>query len=165
MRTPTLLLPTLLLSLAACGGGQSVQELQSAGIDKISLGEFEDAASLLEQAMVMNEDPALEAELGKDLASAQAHIDPVASVSGFLELAEAYPDAVEARDHVNLGRELKDLGEYQLATEVVDAGIKRFGESESPELMSMMDQIVQAVQAGGSSDDVEALKSLGYIGD
>lgn len=166
MRSARLLASALALSLIACGGGRTAAELHTDGLDKLSAGEFDAAVASLEQAMgLATDDATLAVQIEKDLAEARIHTDPALAAEDFMALAAEHSEAVGETDYLNFGRQLKDAGQLNAAITVIDSGLKRYGETESPKLREMMGQIVQAVTSGGDSAEAERLKSLGYIGD
>ncbi|MEO0650809.1 MAG: hypothetical protein AAFZ65_09025 [Planctomycetota bacterium] len=162
MRFQRLFVPALVATLVACGGGGGTpEELRTSGIDKMSAGDFEGAVAALEQAKQAAAGTPLEMDITKELAEARVHTDPSEAVVDFLELAESHPDAVSEEDYLNIGRQLSDSDQIMSALAVVEAGIKRFGETESPKLMAMIDKFKQ--QAANNTELKSALESLGYL--
>ncbi|MHC4261530.1 MAG: hypothetical protein ACYSWX_03340 [Planctomycetota bacterium] len=162
----SLLITALSLSLVACGGGgASVDELHTSGLDKLSAGDFEGAVTALEQAAAATDDAAVKLDIQKDLASARVHTDAPTAAEDFMYMAGENPAEFTANDFVNFGRELHEADAVSEAITVVDSGLKRFGETESPNLNALMGELVKASQASGDAASLEKLKSLGYVGD
>ena len=160
---PTYLTATslLLLTLAACAGDATPERLHGEALDALSAGEFGLAVERLERALEGARGTALEAELALELALARVHTDPAKAQAEFDDLAEERPEALDEGDYHELARRLRDAHEAERATEVVHAGLERFGRADAPRLAELLARLQQ--DAEGDADLREALVGLGYL--
>ena len=165
MRSLRLTAACALLALVSCGGGAtSPTDLHIQGLDAASAGDFDGAIASYEEAL-KTADGDLALTIRLDLANALCHTDTAAAADEFMAMVEENGDDLTERDYMSVGRQLKDAKAFTEATTVVDAGIQRYGQTESPKLMELMELIKRDVLASGDSEAMAALEGLGYIGD
>jgi len=75
-----------------------------------------------------------------------------------VKLAEAYPDQLSPTDYSSTAQQLQASNQGAAAIEVLDMGKNRHPSSELIDRM-----IAEAVAAKKSPEELEMLKSLGYI--
>ena len=80
------------------------------------------------------------------------------AVQQLMKLAGLYPDQVSPTDYSSTAQQLKVADQGSAAIEVLDLGMKRHPDDP------LIDQMIaESVNAKNSPDELEMLKSLGYI--
>ncbi|QDU65830.1 hypothetical protein [Engelhardtia mirabilis] len=164
MRSLRLFAACSLIALVSCGGAATPTDLHNQGLDQASAGDFDAAIASYNDAL-KSADGDLALTIRLDLANALTHTDASAATDVFMAMVEEHGDELTERDFMGIGRQLKDAKAYSEASTVVDAGIKHFGESESPKLVELMELIKRDVLASGDAAGMAALEGLGYIGE
>jgi len=159
MRT-TLGLAALLMTLPlACGGGAGdPKALNDEGMAALNSGDHEGALTRFESALAALEpgDPQyLRAKMGA--IGALTHLDPDKARETLLGLG----DQAGANEYSKVASDLTTEGHFMQAIDVLDAGVKRYG--ESPKLKQMLDLVKAEAEKSGSSEALEKLKGLGYL--
>ncbi len=150
----------LLLSLAACGGGDPKAD----GFAAYGSGDYTTAVAKLDEALASRtqaDADYLEIAVGR--CQALAHVDAAKCQKEFLALAGANADGIQSQDYSMIISELVAAKGFEPAVMVVDDGIKRF--TESPKLVQLKDKIVQESKKAGDAGALKALDGLGYLGD
>lgn len=160
------LVPALALLLGACGQPANPTELTNSGFEALRSGNQAAAEKDFERALeAVGHDVVqpiwLRAKMG--LIEARTHTDPARAKAEFLELAKTQPSKVTDEDFSVIGRQLAEAGKLAEAVEVVTAGTQMF--PESPHLGGLIDKLGDMAQASGDSEELDALKGLGYVGD
>jgi predicted Zn-dependent protease len=75
-----------------------------------------------------------------------------------IALAERYPSQLSATDYSSTAQQLQENGQGPAAIEVLDLGTKRF-----PNDAMIAKMIAESVSGGSSPEELEMLRSLGYI--
>jgi len=152
--------------LTGCSGASNPKALTDQGSEALRSGKYEDAADSFEQALAKlggeTSGPEwMRAKLGS--IEAQTHIDATKATEDFLSFAASNPDRV-TDSHFNLiGSRLGDSGHLAEAFAVLEAGKK--AHPESPHLEALLNELGKKAESSGDPDALEAIKSLGYVGD
>ena len=164
MRTVILLLASTLL-WTSCGGGSSdPSALTNGGYEKLGGGDFAAAAKDFEQALASldtNHQDYLRAKMGHIEANTQ--INAAQAKDDFLALAEAMPSKITDRHYNQIGGRLGEAEAFTEAIDLVTAGME--AHPESPHLKKLVDTLGDRASQGNDPAALEALKSLGYVGD
>jgi len=166
MRTLAALATALPLLLAACGGSSDPGALADSGQKALGSGDYSAALADFEKAVdAMGGDTSHQDYVRARLGAVEAltQIDASRAKSEFLELADAHSDRVNDRDFNRIGGRLGSAGNVNEGTELVQAGLKRYPESEH--LKKLVQRLGDMAQQSGDSEALEALKGLGYVGD
>lgn len=164
-RSPRLSLVLLLLAsaLSGCGGGDP-QELTDQGYAALGSNDAGKAAGLFEEAL---------AKIGSDTAHAQylrakmgmieaiAVANPRRAREDFLALAAARPEDVTDRDYNRIALRVAE-GDLKEAIELARRGME--AHAESPHLAKLVQDLGKRAETSGDPAELEALKSLGYVG-
>lgn len=152
------------LALAACSSsGDPIEEINE-GYKALGQGDAAHAhdhflAAL--DALKPSDQDYDRAQMG--LIEAKIHIQPEAAAKTFLNYAEKEPANVDASDFHKVGMKLTDEKALKDAVVVLDKGLERF--KGDAKLKEAMEKTKLAAEASGDSSAIDALKSLGYIGD
>ncbi len=156
MRTHHSLALALALSIAACGDGSG--DAKEAGFQALQSGDFAEAAGHFEQALATrssSDDDYVEIAVGH--CQALAHVDASQAKTTFLALG----DLVTDKDYSIVVVELVNVREFEVAIDILEAGVTRF--PESPKMLLIKDKVVKASQESGDPALLEKLKGLGYL--
>lgn len=146
--------------IVACGGATDPNEMNNEASSALSSGRYSEALTGFEAvlAKVDASHPAwMRAKMGS--IEARIHIDPDQAQAEFLAFAAANEGQVGEKDYRSIGSKMTSAGKYLQAIAVVDAGIKKFGESEV--LTKTMDAIKRESKNDAAAQD--ALAGLGYL--
>ncbi|MBT3222264.1 MAG: hypothetical protein HN348_24595 [Proteobacteria bacterium] len=153
-------LPLLIALLAACGGATAEDHLKKAE-DQLSSGAFDKAAAAAADGLATN--PGKETikwRLEFAQLEAQARGGDATAASATLErLAGADGTKIKGSHYVSTADQLKGAGQAAAAIELLDKGVKRF--PDDADIAKAIDQ----AKSSGEADELEALKSLGYLGE
>ena len=149
----------LSIVLAACGGATADAHLATAQ-DSLASSDFAKAISESEAGLALGAEAATSWRLELVHLEAVARSGDATAASEALErLASAEGSQVKSSHYVSTADQLKGGGAAAGAITLLDLGLKRF-----PNDGDLTKAIEQAKEAGGE-DELEALKSLGYLGD
>jgi len=160
------LLPLLvLLAATSCGGSSDPKALTNEGSTALNAGKYTEAEKSFADALAaLGTDSTnpdwMRAQLG--LIQARVHTDAARAKDEFLQLAATHSSKVTDREFSMIGAKLGEAGKIKEATEVLEAGMRM--NAESPQLLELRDRLGDMAKAAGS-EDLEALKGLGYAGD
>lgn len=165
MRLSTLLCVALPLLTAGCGGSDPA-ELTSSATRALGVGDFAGARAGFDEALqAIGENPAhpdyLRAKMGA--IEARTKDAPDEAVAMFLALAKKLPEQVGAADYSRVGGRLGDGGNFDQAIQLASAGKEAF--PDSAPLDKLIQDLGDKAKESGSSEALEALKGLGYVGD
>ena len=160
MKTPILLALALTLTFTACDGG-SVNHIDE-GYKAAGANDHAAAVSHFDQALAtLGPDNPEKAEVALKRCNSFAFQDAAAARAEFLEMAGTAE--LTAKDYTNMARSLFNAGGTGgmiEAVTVVDAGIKKFPDSDSLKAVLAKLQAEASKAEGGALS--EALKGLGY---
>ncbi len=149
----------LLAALVACG--KSPADHLSAAQDQLAAGAYDKALAEVQAGLSGNpSDKALQWRLELAGLEARARSGDKAGVLSTLDrLAGQWPKQVNGKLYASTADQLKAAGDPAGAIEVLDAGLKRFpGDAD-------LTKAIEQAKGSGSGDELEMLKTLGYIGD
>jgi hypothetical protein len=156
MRTFHSLLLALLLPLGACGGASG--DPKEAGYQALQSGDYAAAAADFEKALAARSPSDADyVEVAVVHCQALAHVDPAKTKTTFLALG----DQVTDKDYSSVVVELVDVKEFQVAIDILEAGVTRF--PESPKMELIKDKVVKASLETGDPALLAKLKGLGYL--
>jgi hypothetical protein len=153
---------TLVIALVSCGNTDP-KALTDEGTAALGSG---DAATAIKSfdAALQNLTPQspdyLRARMGK--CQALARKDPPAAKVEFLALCKAEPGRLREQDFSTVVSELLKHDAVVEAAEVMDAGVKMF--PESPKMQVVKELVIDASKKAKSSEGMDKLKGLGYVG-
>lgn len=148
----------LAVGLAACGGTSPEQFLETAQTE-IAAGNFDAAAKASADGLAAGAAAATAWRLELIGLEASARAGKVDAALATLErLAGAHPDRVKGALYVSTAGQVKDSGDGAGAITILDAGAKRF-----PKDADVAKAIEQAKSASEGSEEMEMLRSLGYL--
>jgi hypothetical protein len=158
-------LTVLLLALAASCGSSDPKALTNEGWSALQAGRYQEASKHFDQALSALGDQTSgsdfkRAKMGS--IEALAHTDAAGARSRFLEWAAASPTQVTDSDYSKVG-DLLGGQDVKEGIAVLEAGMKAF--PESPHLLALRNDLGDRAKASGSSEALQALKGLGYVGD
>lgn len=159
-------LATLVLLLPACGGASDPKALTDKGYAELSSGNHPAAVASFEEALAaLGTDASkpewLRAKMG--LIQARTQTDAGRAANEFLEFAAGNPSRVTDKEFSVVGGRLAEAKKLEEAYLVLDAGMR--AHPESPQLQVLRQQVGKLAESSGSSEMLEKLKGLGYVGD
>ncbi|MBW1880014.1 MAG: hypothetical protein JRJ84_16755 [Deltaproteobacteria bacterium] len=162
MHTPirSLAFALTLALVSACGGTTPDGQLKVAE-GHLTAGTFDQAATAAAEGLTANpSDAAIRWRLEFTLLEAQARGGDVAAATATLErLAALEGTQIKGTHYVSTADQLKGGGQATGAVELLDKGLKRFPDDAD------IAQAIERTKASGGMDELEALKSLGYLGE
>ncbi len=151
--TPILL---IVLVLSACSGSPEDQ-LEKAR-QHLAAGAYSDAAAAAEAGLAAGAEGSIAWRLELAALEGEARTAQTAAVQARLErLAASHAAQVTGSLYVQTAGQVKEAGDADGAIGVLDAGAQRFPEDEA------IAQAIDRLKATGSSDEIERLRSLGYV--
>jgi predicted Zn-dependent protease len=152
-------LGALALVLALCGCEKGGREHLDDARQELNAGEFAQAIASANQGLATAPNDVTTWGLELVILEAQARAGNGAEARGQLvKLAEAHPERVSATDYSSTAQLLQAADQKPEAIELLDLGAKRF--PDDPVITRMIEESV----AGGSDpEELEMLRSLGYI--
>ena len=162
MRTPHCLTLALALSLAACGGGSG--DAKEAGFQALQSGDFADAVASFEEALeTRSTGDADYAEVAVGHCQALAHVDSTKTKTTFLALEDHTTD----KDYSIVVAELVSVSEFEVAIEILAAGVARF--PSSPKMQQIRERVGKTMEIASresanpeATTALKALESMGY---
>jgi hypothetical protein len=94
---------------------------------------------------------------------AMARQNPQQAKDDFLALARSSTIKITEQDYFTIAEELLKKGAFSAAVDVMDAGLKNF--PESPTMITLKQQVVEASKKSKDPGAINKLKGLGYTGD
>lgn len=159
MRRPAILAGILapILALAACSGGPEAQ-LEKAR-RHLAAGAYAEAASAADQGLAAGAKGALAWRLELAALEGQARSGRGVEVAARLDRLAGSTWAAQLTGplYVQTAGQLGDAGDAEGAIEVLDRAAQRFPEDPDVE------KAIERLGATGSPDEVERLRSLGYV--
>lgn len=145
-----------LLGPAACGGGAEDQ-LEKAR-QHLASGAYAEAADAANQGLAAGAEGPVAWRLELAALEGEARSAKTAEVLVRLErLAGAWPGQVTGSLYVQTAGQVKEAGDAEGAIGVLDAGARRYPEDAD------IAQAIERLKTTGSSDEIERLRSLGYV--
>jgi hypothetical protein len=142
--------------LPACGSAPEDQLEQARSY--LAAGDYTGAAAAATRGLEAGAEGATAWRLELTALEAEARGGRTAEVLVRLgRLAETWPAQLEGPLYVQTAGQLKEAGDAAGAVGVLDAGAKRF--PENPDLL----QAIERLQATGSDEEIDRLRSLGYV--
>ncbi len=148
-----------LLSLTACSGASPDAQIQTAQ-DAIASGDYDKAVAAADEGLGMS--PDAKARWRLEFAKLEALArkgDGKATLGAIEALAAAEGTTVKSSHYVSTADQLKGGGDAAGAIAVLDAGLKRWPDDAD------LTKAIEQSKASGGEDELEALKSLGYLGE
>jgi hypothetical protein len=149
----------LTLPLASCGGGGGdPASLTNDGYASLGSGDHQGALESFEKALAgldANAPEYMRAKMGE--IEALTHLDADRAKDALLGLGDRAGESEYSKVASNLTVE----GHFMQAIDVLDAGVKKYG--ESPKLKALLDKVKAEAEKSGSSDALDKLKGLGYL--
>jgi len=151
----------LALALVSGCGGTSPEAQLKAAEDHLAAATFDQAAAAATEGLAANpSDAAIRWRLEFALLEAQARGGDVEAATATLErLAALEGTQIKGTHYVSTADQLKAAGEAAGAVALLDKGLKRFPDDAD------ITRAIERTKASGSMDELEALKSLGYLGE
>jgi tetratricopeptide (TPR) repeat protein len=147
------------LLVTGCGGASASDHLKKAE-EAMAAGDYAGAASEASQGLSSEPDEATRWRLELAALEAQARAGDATAAKATLErLAGDASSRVQASHYVSTADQLKAAGQGKTAIEVLDLGLARFPGDAA------LTKAIEQAKAGGGADELEALRSLGYLGD
>jgi len=146
--------------VTGCGGASPEAKLATAE-ELLAAGTFDQAATAATEGLAANPaDAAIRWRLELALLEAQARGGDEAAATATLErLASLEGTRIKGTHYVSTADQLKAAGDAAGAVALLDKGLKRF--PGDPDIT----QAIERTKASGGTDELEALKSLGYLGE
>lgn len=146
-----------LLVLLACGGGAE-GELEKAR-QHLAAGAYAEAAAAANRGLAAGPEGPVAWRLELAALEGEARSARTPDVLARLERLAGSPWAAQVTGslYVQTAGQLKEAGDAQGAIGVLDAGAKRFPEDAD------IAQAIRRLQATGTSEEIERLRSLGYV--
>jgi tetratricopeptide (TPR) repeat protein len=146
--------------LTSCGGGGGgdPKAANDEGYSALNSGNHQDALSRFQSALegLDASDPQyMRAKMGE--IEALTHLDADGAKDALLGLG----DQAGEGEYSKVANTLTGQGNFIQAIDVLDAGVKRYG--ESPKLKAMLELVRAEAEKSGSSDALDKLKGLGYL--
>lgn len=152
--------------LPACGGSSDPRALADAGAKALASGEYEDAEHHFEKALAAIGNDASHTEWKRSklgLFQAQSQTDAAKAKEAFLEFARANPSSVSDSDYSQIAGRLGNAKEFDEAIDLLK--IAKATYPESKHLDALGEELAKQATASGATGAVDALRSLGYIGE
>jgi hypothetical protein len=149
----------MVLVALACGCEKSSQEQLAAARDSLANGSYADAVSAAEGGLAGS--PSKADAWGFELVLLEAYArggDGENAKAQLVKLAGLYPSQLSANDYSGTAQQLQAAGQGPGAIEVLDLGKQRY--PDDPMIDKM---IAESVAAESSPEELEMLRSLGYI--
>ncbi len=148
----------LFVSLMIACGGDSPDKSLSAAQGSLASGAYAEAITAAEAGLSTSPEAAMRWRLEFVKLEALARSGDGAKAAATLEALAAEPSSqIKASHYVSTADQLRSAGDAAGAISLLDAGAKRY-----PSDATIAKAIEQA-KASGGSDELEALRSLGYI--
>jgi hypothetical protein len=142
--------------LVACGGGPEERLEEARG--HLAAGEWAEAAAAASRGLEAGAAGATAWRLELAALEGEARAGRTAEALARLErLAEAWSAQVSGALYVQTAGQLKEGGDAAGAIGVLDAGAKRFPQDAD------ITRAIRQLQATGSDEEIERLRSLGYV--
>jgi hypothetical protein len=144
-------------ALAACSGGPEAQ-LEEAR-RHLAAGAYAEAASAADRGLAAGAEGAVAWRLELAALEGEARSGRTAAVAARLDrlAGSSWSAQLTGPLYVQTAGQLKEAGDAPGAIGVLDAGARRF--PEDPDLA----RAIEGLKATGSSDELERLRSLGYV--
>ena len=142
-----------------CGCQKSGQEQLAEARDSLASASYADAVSAAEAGLAG--DPSKADAWGLELVVLEAHARGGAGENAkaqLVKLAGLYPAQLSANDYSGTAQQLQAAGQGPAAIEVLDLGKQRYPDNALIDKM-----IAESVAAESSPEELEMLRSLGYI--
>jgi len=153
------LLGTLALAAALCGCEKAPQDHLDEARAALAAGAYGDAVTAARAGLAGSANEVTTWGLELVILEAEARAGNGAQAKAQLSaLADTYPKRISATDYSSTAQLLKAADEKAVAIEVLDQGAKRF--PEDPVLARMIEE---TVASGDDPEELEMLRSLGYI--
>jgi hypothetical protein len=152
------LVPLALLALL-CGCQKSSQEQLTEARSNLAASSYEEAIVAAEAGLQAN--PGKADAWGLELVKLEAYGrggDGAGAKQQLVLLASSYPGQLSANDYSSTAQQLQAAEQGPAAIEVLDLGKKRFPDDELIDKM-----IAESVAAQSSPEELDMLRSLGYI--
>lgn len=149
--------PALIALFCACGSS-APEQLAQARV-QVTSGAYADAVATAQAGLAASPDAVT--QWGLELVILEAHArsgDGEATKAQLAKLVDAYPDRISATDYSGTAQLLQTADQKAAAVEIMDLGVKRF-----PEDAALQKMIKDSVAAGSDPEELQMLKSLGYI--
>ncbi len=144
------------LGLLACSGGPEDQ--LEAARQHLAAGSYAEAAAAANAGLAAGAEGPLAWRLELIALEGEARTAQTAAVQARLErLAGSHAAQVAGSLYVQTAGQVKEAGDAEGAIGVLDAGAQRF--PEDPDIA----QAIERLKATGTSDEIERLRSLGYV--
>ena len=161
MRTQHALALALALSIAACGSGSC--DAKEAGYQALQSGDFEGAVTSFEEALATRSmDDADYVEVAVGHCQALAHVDAAKTKTTFLALGDHTTD----KDYSIVVAELVSESEFEVAIEILAAGVARF--PNSPKMQQVKERVGKtmeiAIQESANPEATKARKAIEAMG-
>ncbi len=155
-RSPRLAALAPLLLLVACSGGPEDQ-LEKAR-QSLAAGAYADAAATAQAGLDAGAEGSTAWRLELAALEGEARTARTAdALSRLVRLAESWSGQVTGSLYVQTAGQVKEAGDAEGAIGVLDAGAQRF--PDDPDIT----QAIARLKATGTSDEIERLRSLGYV--
>lgn len=142
--------------LFACGGSPEDQLEKARG--HLAGGDYAQAAAVAQQGLAAGAEGSTAWRLELLALEGEARGGRAADALARLErLAIRWSEQVSGALYVQTAGQVKEAGDASGAISVLDAGARRFPEDED------IGRAITQLQATGSDDEIERLRSLGYV--
>jgi hypothetical protein len=153
---PRLAVLALLLTLASCGAGPEEQLEKARG--HLAQGAYAEATAAASQGLAAGAAGPTAWRLELAALEGEARGGKTADVLARLgRIGEAWPAQVTGSLYLQTAGQVKEAGDAAGAISVLDAGAKRF--PEDPDIA----QAIAQSKATGTAEEIERLRSLGYV--
>src|SRR5262245_38456881 len=158
-------LASLVLWSASCGSSDP-KALTDKGYSELGSGDYTAAVVSFDEALAaLGTDTSkpewLRAKMGA--IQARTRTDPDRAAKEFLDLAAGNPTRITDKDYSLVGGRLGEAKKVDQAITVLTAGMQAY--PESPQLQVLLSQLGDMAKSSGSSEALDKLKGLGYVGD
>lgn len=145
-----------LLALLACGG--SPEDRLEEARRQLAAGAPAEAARTANEGLAAGAEGPIAWRLELVALEGEARAGETAAVATRLDrLAGAWPAQVGGSLYVQTAGQLKEAGDAEGAIGILDAGARRFADDPA------IAQAIEQLEATGSADERERLRSLGYV--
>jgi hypothetical protein len=151
-----LILALLCTLVVACGGSPEDQLEKARG--HLAGGDYAQALAAADQGLAAGAKGSTAWRLELLALEGEARSGKAADAQTRLErLAEGWSEQVSGGLYVQTAGQVKEAGDASEAISLLDAGARRFPEDED------IARAITQLQATGSDDEIERLRSLGYV--